>query len=56
MEFYDVIDSRRSIREFVPQDVEKEKFLRILDAGLKSAFSRSFAGLGDYPYKDPEAT
>ncbi len=54
MEFYDVIDSRRSIREFVAQDVEKEKLLRILDAGLKAP---SHDHLRDWEFiliKDPE--
>src|SRR5271157_2190893 len=36
MDFYDVVNSRRSIREFAPDPVEEEKILRVLDAGLKA--------------------
>ncbi|MFX1318589.1 MAG: nitroreductase family protein [Promethearchaeota archaeon] len=36
MDFYNVLKKRRSIREFQAKPVEKEKLLRVLDAGLKA--------------------
>jgi nitroreductase len=36
MEFYDVIEKRRTIRGFSPEIVPKEKILKILEAGLKA--------------------
>lgn len=39
MNFYDVINKRRTIREFTNQDVPLEVLERILDAGLKAPYS-----------------
>lgn len=36
MDFYEVVSSRRTVREFESKPVEKEKMLRILGAGLKA--------------------
>jgi nitroreductase len=36
MDFYEAIDKRRTVREFLPEAVEKEKLMRILAAGLKA--------------------
>jgi len=36
LEFYEAINKRRSVREFQPRPVEKEKLLRALEAGLKA--------------------
>ena len=39
MEFYQVIDSRRSIRQFKDREIPKETLERILNAGLKAPSS-----------------
>lgn len=39
MEFYDVVNKRRSIRQFQDKPVAKEKIERILEAGLKAPSS-----------------
>lgn len=39
MEFYQVIDNRRSIRQFEDREIHKEVLERILDAGLKAPSS-----------------
>ena len=39
MEFYDVINARRSIRQFENRDIPRETLERILDAGLKAPSS-----------------
>jgi nitroreductase len=36
MEFYEVLQKRRTVREFQQKAVEKEKLTRILEAGLKA--------------------
>ena len=36
MEFYEVVNKRRSVREFQSKSVEADKLQRILDAGLKA--------------------
>jgi len=36
MDFYEAIDKRRTVREFLPEAVETEKLMRILAAGLKA--------------------
>lgn len=36
LDFYEVVNKRRSVREFQSRPVEKEKLLRILEAGLKA--------------------
>lgn len=36
MEFYNIIDKRRTIRDFSDKPVPKDKVLRILEAGLKA--------------------
>lgn len=36
MEFYEAVNNRRSIREFNSRPVEKDKLLRVLEAGLKA--------------------
>ena len=36
MDFYEVVDKRRTVREFEPRPVEEEKMLRVLNAGLKA--------------------
>ncbi len=39
MEFYEVIEKRRSIREFQEKEIEQEKLIKILNAGLKARSS-----------------
>lgn len=39
MEFYDVINKRRSIRQFEDRAIPRELLVRILDAGLKAPSS-----------------
>lgn len=39
MEFYEVVKTRRTIREFRPGPVEDEKVRRILQAGLAAPSS-----------------
>ena len=39
MEFYDVINKRRSIRQFEDKKIPRETLERILDAGLKATSS-----------------
>lgn len=39
MEFYDVIDSRRSIRQFTDEPIARDVLERILEAGLKAPSS-----------------
>ena len=39
MEFYDVVNKRRSIRQFEDKEISKEVLERILDAGLKAPSS-----------------
>ena len=39
MEFYDVINKRRSIRQFEDKKIPRETLERILDAGLKAPSS-----------------
>ena len=39
MEFYEAINTRRSIRQFVDKEIPKEVLERILDAGLKAPSS-----------------
>jgi len=36
LDFYEAINRRKSVREFQPRPVEKEKLLRVLEAGLKA--------------------
>ena len=36
MDFYEVIQKRRSVREFQQKPIEEEKLLRVLTAGLKA--------------------
>ena len=36
MEFYDVIDNRRTVREFLDKEVDFEAVKRILEAGNKA--------------------
>lgn len=36
MDFYEVIEKRRTVREFLPEPVEQEKLPRVLAAGLKA--------------------
>jgi nitroreductase len=36
LDFYEVVKKRRSVREFQPKPVEREKLLRVLEAGLKA--------------------
>ena len=36
LDFYQVVNKRKSVREFQSRPVEKEKLLRILEAGLKA--------------------
>ena len=39
MEFYDVINKRRSIRQFEDREIPRDVLERILDAGLKAPSS-----------------
>ena len=41
MEFFEVIEKRRSIRKFADRPVEKEKIERILDAALRAPSARN---------------
>jgi 5,6-dimethylbenzimidazole synthase len=36
MDFYEAVDRRRTVREFLPKPVEEHKLLRVLAAGLKA--------------------
>ena len=36
MDFYEAVEKRRTVREFLPQPVEAEKLMRVLSAGLKA--------------------
>lgn len=36
MDFYEVVNSRRSVREFQRKPIEEDKLQRILEAGLKA--------------------
>lgn len=36
MDFYEVVETRRTVREFQPRPVEEEKIARVLNAGLKA--------------------
>ena len=36
MEFYQVVEKRRTVREFSPRAIPKEKVIRIIKAGIKS--------------------
>lgn len=36
MDFYEAVDRRRTVREFLPKPIEEEKLLRVLAAGLKA--------------------
>ncbi len=36
MEFYDVINKRRTVRKFTSQPIEREKIIRILNTGIKA--------------------
>ena len=46
MEFYDVIESRRTVREFVNKEVDFEAIRRILEAGNKAPTWNHIAGRG----------
>lgn len=39
MEFYEVVNKRRSVRQFEPREIPREALERILDAGLKAPSS-----------------
>lgn len=39
MEFYEVIEKRRTIREFIDREIPKDVLKRILSAGLKAPSS-----------------
>jgi nitroreductase len=36
MDFYEVVEKRRTVREFQPKPVEQEKLIKVLEAGLKA--------------------
>jgi nitroreductase len=36
MDFYETVETRRTVREFQPRPVEEEKIARVLNAGLKA--------------------
>jgi nitroreductase len=36
MDFYEAVETRRSVREFQSKPVEEEKMMRVLNAGLKA--------------------
>jgi 5,6-dimethylbenzimidazole synthase len=36
VDFYEAVDKRRTVREFLPRPIETEKLLRVLAAGLKA--------------------
>lgn len=40
MEFYEVINKRRSVREFEDKEISREILERILDAGLKAPITK----------------
>lgn len=46
MEFYEVINKRRSIRQFEDREIPREILERILDAGLKAPSSNPSKALG----------
>ena len=54
MEFYEAIRTRRTVREFDSRPVEKEKLIRVLEAGLRAPAN---AHLKEWEYillRDPE--
>ncbi|WNX86217.1 nitroreductase family protein [Agathobaculum sp. NTUH-O15-33] len=46
MEFYKVVNRRRSIRQFEEREIPREVLERILDAGLKSPLLQSSEKMG----------
>ena len=54
MEFYEAVNKRRSIREFQTRPVEKEKLMRILEAGLKAPSNNHLRQWEFILVKDPE--
>lgn len=54
MEFYEAVNFRRSVREFQTRPVEKEKLLRILEAGLKAPSNNHLRQWEFILVKDPD--
>ena len=54
MEFYEAVNFRRSVREFQTRPVEKEKLLRILEAGLKAPSDNHLRQWEFILVKDPD--
>lgn len=54
MDFYEVVKSRRSVREFQSKPVEADKLQRILEAGLKAPTHNHLRGWEFILMKDPE--
>ena len=54
MEFYEVIDKRKSVREFQKKPVEKDKLIRVLNAGLKAPSNNHLRQWEFILVKDPE--
>ena len=54
MEFYEAVNFRRSVREFQTRPVEKEKLLRILEAGLKAPYNNHLRQWEFILVKDPD--
>jgi nitroreductase len=54
LEFYDVVNNRKSVREFQSRPVEKEKLLRILEAGLKAPSNNHLRQWEFILIKDPD--
>jgi len=54
LEFYEAVNFRRSVREFQTRPVEKEKLLRILEAGLKAPSNNHLRQWEFILVKDPD--
>lgn len=54
MEFYEVVNKRRTVREFQPIPIEEEKIQRILEAGLKAPTNDHLREWEFILLKDPE--
>ncbi len=54
MDFYEVVNRRKSVREFQSRPVEEEKLFRVLEAGLKAPSNNHLRQWEFILVKDPE--
>lgn len=54
MEFYETVNTRRTVREFLPTSVEEEKVRRVLEAGLKAPSNAHLKSWEFILLRDPE--